>query len=87
MAAERVTVPDELFEALGLADAWSAWEEQTAELRSLYVGWVTEPRSARERRSRAELTAYYAVHGALDKAVQRPRARDALLSIFGPAVG
>lgn len=87
MADERDSVPDELFEALGRADAWSHWEEQTAEVRSLYAGWVTEPRSARERRSRAELTAYYAVHGALDQAVQRPRARDALLSIFGSAFG
>jgi Bacteriocin-protection, YdeI or OmpD-Associated len=79
---DRTPVPDELFEALGRADAWSLWAEQPAELRSMYIDWVTKPRRASERRKRAAETAYYTVHGVLDKAIQRPSALDALLSVL-----
>jgi hypothetical protein len=80
---DRTRVPDGLFEALSRADAWSRWEEQPAELRSMYVNWVTKPRRASERRLRAAETAYYTFHGVLDKAIQRPSRWDALLSILG----
>jgi hypothetical protein len=86
VADDLAPVPDELFEALSRADAWSRWEEQSAEVRSMYVSWVAKPRRANERRARADVTAYYAVHGALDKAIQRPGLWAALLSIFRDAV-
>ncbi|OHV39322.1 MULTISPECIES: YdeI/OmpD-associated family protein [Pseudofrankia] len=85
MADDRDLVPDELFEALSRADAWSQWEEQTAEVRSVYVRWVAKPRRASERRSRADVTAYYAFHGALDKAIKRPGVWNALLKLLGEA--
>ncbi|WP_261576204.1 hypothetical protein [Frankia gtarii] len=54
---DRESFPDELFEALSQADAWPGWEVQPADVRALYVDWVSRPRRARERRERAETTA------------------------------
>ncbi|CAJ63995.1 MULTISPECIES: hypothetical protein [Frankia] len=82
MADDPQSLPDELLEALGQADAWAGWEEQPADVRALYVRWVSRPWRAGERRLRAETTAYYAAHGALDKGVQRPRLWEAIASIL-----
>ncbi|EIV96289.1 YdeI/OmpD-associated family protein [Frankia sp. QA3] len=79
---DRESLPDELFEALSQADAWAGWEEQPADVQALYVTWVSRPRRARERRERAETTAYYAAHGALDKAIRRGSPWEAITSIL-----
>ncbi|ONH29547.1 hypothetical protein BL253_16460 [Pseudofrankia asymbiotica] len=86
MADDQVAVPAELFDALSRADAWSLWEEQTAEVRSTFISWVAKPRRAGERRARADVTVYHTVHGSLDQAIQRPRLWHAVLSLFGEAV-
>ncbi|MDT3444741.1 YdeI/OmpD-associated family protein [Pseudofrankia sp. BMG5.37] len=86
MEDDRTSVPDELFETLSRADAWPQWEEQAPEVRSMYIRWVAKPRRASERRSRADVTAYHAFHGTLDKAIQRPRVWKALLEFVGDAV-
>jgi len=87
VADDLASVPDELFDALTHADAWSLWREQPAELRSMYIRWVSKPRMASERRVRANDTAYYTVHGVLDKAMERPSVWKALLKILIDAVG
>jgi hypothetical protein len=83
---DQASVPVELSEALDQADAWLEWDEQPADVRSMYIDWVAKPRRAGERRSRAEVTAYYAFHGALDKGIQRESIWKSLLKLVGDAV-
>ncbi len=69
---EPLLLPAELTDALAVTKgAWEQWEREPDNLRQLHVQWVAKPRRARERRARAEVTAYYTTHGGLPQAFPR----------------
>lgn len=65
-------------------EAMGAWTATSGALKSLYSGYVAQPRRRKERLARAAATAYWAKEGALERNVQRPTWIQALGSLDAP---
>ena len=77
-----LALPVELTAALA-ADpgAQAAWDQTPYDIRWVYVGWVSKPRSRRLRRALAADTASWAKSGPLTERIQKPSGLDAAVAL------